>query len=116
MFSSLPGVTGFYSSPWVCVWVWDQASLARLDLIAEEAFLFLLECGQEAANSRGDITIAVHTRTIGERIELEMVSAPRSTNLEGLVKELKENATPLIEEAGLRILKHLAADLKHEQF
>ncbi len=95
---------------------WDQASLARLDLIAEEAFLFLLECGQETSKSRGEITIAVHTRTIGECIELEMVSAPRSTNLEGLVKELKANATPSIEEAGLRILKHLAADLKHEQF
>ncbi|HSF16061.1 MAG TPA: hypothetical protein VLK65_10965 [Vicinamibacteria bacterium] len=49
-------------------------------------------------------------------LALEFAAGPGAENLESLVAEIEESGRSVEEQAALRILGHLAVDLKHEQF
>lgn len=91
---------------------WDKLAIDRLQLVGEEALLFLVERGSEVARRH---KIRVCARRMNDVIELEFFCGPDAENLERRVGELGE-AAPMPEEAGLRILRHLTTHLRHEQF
>lgn len=52
----------------------------------------------------------------GDTVELELLSGPDPENLEMRLKELSDDALHDVEAAGLRILRHMARTVKHQQF
>ncbi|MDX1384026.1 MAG: solute carrier family 23 protein [Thermoanaerobaculia bacterium] len=97
---------------------WDRAAADRLLLAGEEALLFLLDKEEEAAARRerdaGPIPLIVREQE--GTIEMEFVSGPGSSNVEDLLRELETKDTVTEEDTGLRILGHLASEVRHEQF
>jgi NCS2 family nucleobase:cation symporter-2/xanthine permease XanP len=94
---------------------WDRPAMDRLLLAGEEAALFLIDRQEDAGRRKKD-PIRVSARLSGASIEVEMVSGPGAENIETLVDELKADAAPSVEEAGLRILRHLVQEVRHLQF
>jgi len=91
---------------------WDPPAVDRLQLAGEEAFVYLLDRQADASAPR-PISLAV--RHPGDALELEFVSGPEAENLEARLHGLSEEASA-IDDAGLRILRHMAREVKHEQF
>lgn len=94
---------------------WDRSAIDRLQLVGEEALLFLLRKEEEIQRDEV-LPIPVSAREVDGVLELELISGPDAENIETLVGELREGGRVSAEDAGLRILGHLAAELRHEQF
>ena len=94
---------------------WDKGATDRLQLAGEEALLFLLGKEEEASRATPS-PIPVSAREVDGLLELEFLSGPGAENIENLVRELGERDQVTAEDAGLRILSHLATELRHEQF
>lgn len=92
---------------------WDTAAADRLQLAGEEAFISLVERQADAGTSH-PISLAV--RTSGNAVELEFLSGPDAENLETRLKGLGDETAQTVEAAGLRILRHMARTVKHQQF
>ena len=90
---------------------WDETATNRLELAGEEAFLYLLE-RQEESEPR---PVRVGVRAIDDVLQIEFVSGPDSANLESRLSELQEDRV-VLEEVGPRLLRHVAKDVRHEQF
>ena len=90
---------------------WDEAAINRLELAGEEAFLYLLE--QQAESEPRPVRVAV--RPIDDLLQIEFVSGPDSANLEVRLGELKEDAI-VLDDIGPRLLRHVAKNVRHEQF
>ncbi|MYD71064.1 MAG: hypothetical protein F4W89_10035 [Acidobacteria bacterium] len=90
---------------------WDETATNRLELAGEEAFLYLLERQDESAPQ----PVRVAARPVEDVLEIEFVSGPDSANLELRLSELKEDRV-VLEEVGARLLRHVAKDVRHEQF
>ncbi len=96
---------------------WNHNTITRLELVCEEAFIFLTERIADTGDPMQQIKI--QARSTGSLTELEFISSPNPENLENLeslVQQLRESRTPSAEDAGLRILKHLTEDIRHQQF
>ncbi len=94
---------------------WDKGATDRLQLAGEEALLFLLGKEEEASRATPS-PVPVSAREVDGLLELEFLSGPGAENIESLVRELGERDRVSAEDAGLRILSHLATELRHEQF
>ena len=94
---------------------WDKGATDRLQLAGEEALLFLLGKEEEASRATPS-PIPLSAREVDGLLELEFLSGPGAENIESLVRELGEPDRGSAEDAGLRILNHLATELRHEQF
>ncbi len=94
---------------------WDQTAVDRLQLAGEEALLFLITKEEEAERA-GEAAIGVSARESEGVIELEFASGPGAANIEILVRDLDDADRAPSDDAGLRILRHLAKELRHEQF
>lgn len=94
---------------------WDTGAIDRLQLAGEEALLFLIDKEEQAARAK-PTPIRVSARESDHQLELEFLSGPGAENIESLVSELAEADRPTAEDAGLRVLSHLATELRHEQF
>jgi len=92
---------------------WDREAILRLELIAEEAILFLLEGQGETRRGR---KLRAQAKEQGGRIELELLSGATGDNFERAVAKIDREAPPRAEEAGLRILQSLAERVRHQQF
>ena len=94
---------------------WDDIATNRLELAGEEAFQYLIE---RQAESKQAHPIRVAVRPVDDVLEIELVSGPDSANLEvrlaGLDADEEEQA--IVRDVGPRILRHVARDVKHEQF
>ena len=90
---------------------WDETATNRLELAGEEAFLYLIE-RQDESNPH---PIRVMVRPVEDVLEIEFVSGPDSANLELRLRELKEDRV-VLEDVGPRLLRHVAKDVRHEQF
>ena len=90
---------------------WDETATNRLELAGEEAFLYLLE--RQAESEPRPVRVAV--RPVEDVLQIEFVSGPDSANLEARLADLKEDAV-VLEEVGARLLRHVAKDVRHEQF
>ena len=91
---------------------WDPAATDRLQLAGEEAFVYLLD---RQADAPAPHPIGLAVRHPGDALELEFASGPESENLEARLHGLGAEAAA-IDDAGLRILRHMAREVKHEQF
>lgn len=102
---------------------WQEGSVSRLELAAEEALMFLTDNEEEARQADRQLTVVA--RPSGGRMEVEFITAPQDSNAEALIQDLHE--TPAltagddspeasIAEARLRLLRHLVPNLEHLQF
>jgi NCS2 family nucleobase:cation symporter-2/xanthine permease XanP len=96
---------------------WDQAAVGRLELVTEEALLYLMS-SQDAAETakKKQKTIHLSARYEGEVVELEIIAGPQEANMEDLVRSLKKGGEPVEDDLSLRLLRELALDLRHQQF
>ena len=85
------------------------AALASGAQAAEEAFVYLLE---SAGESIQDLELRI--RADAERAEIEIRCADSGVNLETLTREVEETTDSDV--IGLRVLKHMTDELKHQQF
>ncbi len=93
---------------------WDKGAIDRLLLVGEEAVLFLID--EEQAGARKGSRIRVSAGQPGETVRLELASGPGAENIETLVDQLGDDGAEVVEEAGLRILRHLVKEVRHLQF
>jgi NCS2 family nucleobase:cation symporter-2/xanthine permease XanP len=92
---------------------WDKGAIDRLLLVGEEAVLFLID--EEQAGRKGS-RIRVSAGQPRETVRLELASGPGAENIETLVDQLGDDGAEVVEEAGLRILRHLVKEVRHLQF
>ena len=90
---------------------WDELAVNRLQLAGEEAFLYLLE-RQEESKPR---PVRVVVRPVDDVLQIELVAGPDDVNLEDRLGKLDEDHE-IVRDIGPRILRHVAKEVKHEQF
>ena len=90
---------------------WDELAVNRLQLAGEEAFLYLLE-RQEAS---GPQPVRVAVRSLDDVLQIELVAGPDDVNLEDRLGKLDEDHE-IARDVGPRLLRHVAKEVKHEQF
>ena len=93
---------------------WDEIATNRLELAGEEAFLYLLERQAESEV----FPIRVTVRPVDDLLQIELVSGPDNANLETRLERLGEDheEQAVVRDVGPRILRHVAQDVRHEQF
>ena len=90
---------------------WDELAVNRLQLAGEEAFLYLLERQEESKPQ----PVRVAVRPIDDVLQIELVAGPDDVNLEDRLGRLDEDHE-IARDVGPRILRHVAKEVKHEQF
>ena len=90
---------------------WDEGAVNRLQLAGEEAFLYLLE-RQEGSKPQ---PVRVAVRPVDDVLQIELVSGPDDLNLEDRLGKLDADHQ-IVRDVGPRILRHVAKEVKHEQF
>ena len=96
---------------------WDTAMANRLDAVGEEVLLTLIQQDEAGeAHARRRLLLVAH-KDDGEAV-LEFVAAPGDENLQDQIGLLGEcPAGDLIEqEVSLRLLRHLASSVRHQQY
>ena len=99
---------------------WDEEAAARLRSVGEEALLCLLASLEEEGAPPRDrkarrLLVTVHSE--GRGAELEFLAAPGQRNLEDLVVLLPVAPGDAVErDLSLRLLRHHAASVRHQQY
>ena len=93
---------------------WDDIATKRLELAGEEAFQYLLERQAESKPHR----IRAAVRPLDDVLQIELVSGPDDANLEVRLGNLDEDHEEhaVVRDVGPRILRHVAQEVRHEQF
>ena len=114
--SALPEIKGFLAAL-VSRSGWDEAMAHRLEAVTEETLLTLLERNEGGARP-GPQSLLLTARKEEGRAVLEFVAAPGDGNLEDHIALLGEDTaeTPTEREVSLRLLRHLASSVRHEQY
>lgn len=97
--------------------MWDEAMADRLDAVSEETLLTLL--GRDEANTgAAPRRLLVTARREDGIAVLEFVSARGDENLQDRIALLGEVSAGdrLTEEVSLRLLRHLASSVRHQQY
>ena len=99
---------------------WGEAMAHRLDAAAEEAILTLLrhdEEEEEAGEARGKRRLLLTAHKEGGGAVLEFIAAPGEENLEDRIAVIGEASEETPErEVSLRLLRHLASSVHHQQY
>ena len=116
--SQLPGIRDFLAR-FASRSGWERAMAERLDAAAEETLLTLLrrEDEDESGRSAGRrLLLTVHRESGGA--VLEFIAAPGEENLQDRLALLGERAeeSPPEREVSLRLLRHLASSVHHQQY
>ena len=98
---------------------WGEAMAQRLDAAGEETLLSLIgpeEAGGEADRERRRLLLVAHKQDGGA--VLEFTAAPGGENLQDRLALLQapSGETPDEREFSLRLLRHLASSVRHEQY
>ena len=113
---ALPEITGFLRE-FASRRSWSEDAVERLCSAGEETLLTLVrpEKGAEAGGKRRLLVIARGSR---RRVDLEFVAAPGETNLEDRMVVLAERGggAPTEHEISLRLLRHYASSVYHQQY
>ena len=112
--SALPNIREFLAE---CAsrYGWDEAMTHRLDAASEETLLTLLQDGEGDQEPRR-LQLTVHKEDGGAT--LEFIAAPGEANLEDRIALLNErlDETSGEREISLRLLRHLASSVRHQQY
>jgi len=92
---------------------WDRDAILRLELVTEEALLFLLETSDESARPQ---RLRLSAKVEQGQVQLELLSGAAGENFERALTRIDPEAVPHADEAGLRILSRLAERVRHQQF
>lgn len=94
---------------------WDERMVRRLRAVGEETLHVFLH---DAANAGGERRLLLIAEGDGSRAELEFIAAMEDTNLEDQMAMLAEGGagTPSEEELPLRLLRHYASSVRHQQY
>ena len=96
---------------------WDSAMTNRLDAVCEETILTLMRQDEAAQDHAGlRLYLAAYKKDSGA--VLEFVVAPREENLHDRLALLSEKSgeIPPEREVSLRLLRHLASSVRHQQY
>ena len=99
---------------------WDEAMAHRLDAVGEETLLTLLRRGEDGEDGGDDerrrLLVVAHKEEGGA--VLEFVAAGGEENLQDRLALLGDQAAgaPLEREVSLRLLRHLASSVRHQQY
>ena len=97
---------------------WSGEATQRLCLIGEEALVSLLDQGdQEDNQTLAQRRLRVIARQDGDAVELEFLAAIGEANLEDHIGLLGDHVeTPNERELSLRLLRHFASSVRHQQY
>ncbi len=97
---------------------WSGEATQRLCLIGEEALTSLLDQGdQEDNQTLAQRRLRVIARQDGDAVELEFMAAIGEENLEDHIGLLGDHVeTPNERELSLRLLRHFASSVRHQQY
>ena len=95
---------------------WDAAMADRLDAVGEEALLTLVRQEEQGARERRSLRLVV-SRDEGGAV-LEFVVTPRGENIQDRLSTLPDasDETSIEREVSLRLLRHLASSVRHQQY
>ena len=94
---------------------WDASMTDRLDAAAEETLLTLLRRDEENEEpARRRLALTAHRE--GGGAILEFVAAPGEANLQDRIALLGERAEGPEHEVSLRLLRHIASSVHHQQY
>ena len=95
---------------------WNEEMTARVRAVGEETLLLLREGMQ--AQPRGDRHMLLIARADGDAAVLEFIAATDETNIEDQMAVLKDRpgAVQIEEEVSLRLLRHYASSVRHDQY
>ena len=96
---------------------WDEAMATRLDAVSEETLLTLLAGDEDAADAVPGRLLVVARREDGGAT-LEFVAARGDENVQDRIALLSETSADdvLEREVSLRLLRHLASSVRHQQY
>ena len=117
---SLPEIDGFLRE-FATRNRWDEDAAARLRSAGEEALLCLVGAhadeGGPAADALKGRRLLLTAHADGRDAELEFLAAPGQRNLEDLLVLLPDTPGDAVErELSLRLLRHYAASVRHQQY
>ena len=95
---------------------WPQRMLDRLDAVAEETLLTLLEGQSESETAKRRLWVNAHTE--GGDAVLEFVAKSSEGNIEDRIAFLGDasDARPAERDLSLHLLRHLASEVRHRQY
>ena len=95
---------------------WDGRMAARLDAVAEEALLSLIKSDEGREGPDWRLRLVAHRGNGGA--VLEFAIAPRGENIQDRLALLGDRGdeTPVEHEVSLRLLRHLASSVRHQQY
>lgn len=95
---------------------WDAAMTGRLEAVGEEALLTLIQ--QEKSGDRKGSNLRLVAFREESGAVLEFVVAPRGENIQDRLATFLDDAdeTSIEQEVSLRLLRHLASSVRHQQY
>ena len=113
--AALPGIRAFLErfASW---YGWDKVTAGRLMAASEETLLTLIPGDGEPRKPRRLLLVA---RKEGESAVLELVAATGAGNLQDrmeLLRDVRAVESPEDMEVSLRLLKHYASSVHHQQY
>lgn len=96
---------------------WDEAMAYRLDAASEETLLTLLR-DEDADEDRATRRLLVTARKEGRTARLEFLVAGGDENLQDRIALMEEQTAtaPIERDVSLRLLRHLASSVRHQQY
>ncbi len=97
---------------------WNQETIHRLQLVAEEAFHVLMETNQINEEPGGKRRLRLAIRPHGSGAEMEFIAAGSDGNIEDRLALIEDRHAPdpLEHELSLRLLRHFASSVRHQQY
>lgn len=95
---------------------WSRGMADQLDMVAEETLLTLIQNQPDGDQQRRRLRLTAH-RESGEAV-LEFVARSGDSNIEDRITLLGDatDARPAERDISLRLLRHLASDVRHRQY
>jgi len=93
---------------------WNEAMTDRLRAVGEETLLTLIRQDEESGKRR----LQISARNDGRAAELEFVAATEESNIEDRIAMLGDRVAgqQAEQEVSLRLLRHLASSVRHQQY
>ncbi len=97
---------------------WDGSVKDRLGAVAEEALLTLINQTEEAQHELTRRHLLLSIQREGDQAVMEVIAAPNEENLEDRMALLGDHADGISveKEVSLRILRHYASSVHHQQY